>query len=107
MLNSAQVTKIKKSIGGDKSEQLPFMFSALGDAGRFRVFTLLTEHKDICVTDIANVLGISVPAASQQLKILEMSGLVRRERSGQIICYHLKNDNPVVKLIIKMLQTRL
>jgi len=103
MLNSSQVTKIKKSIGGKDGDQLPLMFSALGDLGRFRVFALLTEHEDICVTDIANILGISVPAASQQLKILEMSGLVRRERSGQIICYHLKKDNPVVKLIIKIL----
>lgn len=103
MLPQTKVTKIQKTIEKAENEQLPLVFDALGDRSRFRIFTLLASHKDVCVTDIANILGISVPAASQQLKILEISGLVKRRRAGQTICYDVKEENPIVKPILKLL----
>ena len=78
------------------------MFNALSDLNRFRVFKLLARRQDLCVSDLARVLGVSVPAVSQQLRILEMNGLVYRERRGQMICYKVKKDDPVVKFVIKI-----
>jgi ArsR family transcriptional regulator len=101
MLTSTQVKEIQREIGREE-EKLPAIFSALSDPGRFRIFKLLMEYRDLCVTDIAGILRISVPAASQQLRILELAGLVRRERMGQMICYEVKSDNPLVKSIIKL-----
>lgn len=80
-------------------------FDALGDWGRFRIFTVLSTRTDVCVTDIANILDITVPAASQQLKILETAGLVVPKRDGQRICYRLNADNEMVKGLIKLLET--
>ncbi|MCH8748150.1 winged helix-turn-helix transcriptional regulator [Patescibacteria group bacterium] len=37
-----------------------------------------------------NVFNMSASAASQQLKLLELSGLVSRERHGQMTCYQVK-----------------
>lgn len=71
--------------------------------GRYRIFKLLLQRHDLCVTDVANVLGISLPAASQQLRIMELSGLVKKERMGQMMCYCIREDDPVVKSIIKMI----
>lgn len=102
MLAKEKITKIKKSL--DRAdERLPLLFGVLGEKGRYLIFKLLIKKQDVCVTDIAHVLGISVPAASQQLKILELAGLVRRERTGQTVCYIIKNDDPVVRSVIKLL----
>lgn len=107
MLNKKQIAGIKKYlIRTTNMERFPFIFNALGDQGRFRIFNLLTERNDLCVTDIANIFGISVPAASQQLRILEMTGLVRKERIGQTICYEVKIDDSLVKLLTKVFHSR-
>jgi len=101
MLGPVQIKAIKNTIQ-DGEEQFPLIFAALGETGRFRIFRLLMKHQGLCVTDIANILGITVPAASQQLKILEMSGLIRKERRGQMTCYEIRDSDPVIKSIIKI-----
>lgn len=92
---------IRKELAAD-DETLPAVFAALADAGRFRLFMLLSKRSDLCVSDAAAVLGISTPAASQQLKILEMAGLVHRERLGQKCSYHVRKKDPVVAAIVRL-----
>ena len=101
-LTKEEIRTARKDIATEE-EQLPFMFNALSDMGRYRIFKLLLQRHDLCVTDVANVLGISVPAASQQLRIMEMSGLVKKERMGQMTCYCVRVDDPLVKSIIKII----
>lgn len=103
MLTKQKVLKIQKVLEKGLDERMPLIFSALGDPGRYKIFKLLTKKQDVCVTDVASILGISVPAASQQLKILERTGLVRKIRDGQVICYVVKKDDPVIESIIKVL----
>lgn len=79
------------------------IFNALGDFNRLRVFKLLLSRKEYCVSELAGILGVSVPAVSQQLRLLERSGLVTRERRGQMICYKVRSGNPAVKLIIDLI----
>lgn len=106
MLTKERITKIKRSTIND-NERFPLVFNALSDPGRFRMFKLLIQHTGLCVTEVANIFGISVPAASQQLRMLEMCGLIQRERLGQMICYKIKNNDPVVKSIIKLVGAKL
>ncbi len=102
MLTKEQVHKIKKELSGD-IDRMPIILGALGDPSRFRIFKLLMEHHDICVTDVANVFGITVSAASQQLRVLEMLELVEKMRMGQMVCYELKKGNPTVKQLIQFI----
>lgn len=88
-------------------ERLPIIFDALGDRNRLKIFKLLLKNKnepDFCVSDIAGKLGTSVPAASRQLKAMEMVGLVRRKRVGQMICYEVIEANPVIKQLIRIIK---
>lgn len=102
MLTKQAIRLARKEIT-TAEEQLPFMFNALSDMGRYRIFKLLLERRDLCVTDVANVLNISVPAASQQLRIMELSGLVKKERQGQMTCYCVRAEDTLVKSIIKII----
>lgn len=104
MLTKERVNKIKKGMTKEK-DRMPIIFGALGDLSRFRIFKLLMEHHDICVTDVANIFGITVSAASQQLRVLEMLELVEKIRMGQMVCYELKRDNPTVKQLIKFIRS--
>ncbi|MBI2048157.1 MAG: winged helix-turn-helix transcriptional regulator [Parcubacteria group bacterium] len=98
MLSKAQIENIRHEKENSVSP-LPSIFKGLGDKTRFQIFMLLQKHGELCVTDVARIFSISVPAASHQLKILEMTGLVRRTRMGQMICYEVETKNPVVHVI--------
>jgi ArsR family transcriptional regulator, lead/cadmium/zinc/bismuth-responsive transcriptional repressor len=103
MLEAKELQKVQKSFI-DAKDRLSFVFEALGDPTRLKIFRLLSQEKGLCVTDVAKVCAMSVPAASYQLKILEMVGLIRRERMGKMICYELKKQDPMVKSMMKIIQ---
>jgi DNA-binding transcriptional ArsR family regulator len=102
MLTKEQVNKIKKEFS-DGKDRMPIILSALGDPGRFRIFKLLSKYHDICVTDVARVFHISVSAASQQLRVLERLGFTVKIRMGQMVCYELRKDSPVVKQLVQFI----
>ncbi len=68
------------------------IFSALGDQSRYQIYSLLTIYPGICVSELASQLNVSIPAVSQQLKILENSGLIKHIREGKKVCYQVSQD---------------
>lgn len=90
----------------DSSERLPLIFSTLGDPCRFQIMRLLTRKRGICVTDIALRCGISVSAASQQFRLLELAGLVRRKRQGRMICFRVRDTDPTIKALLRVMHGR-
>lgn len=105
MLAQSQVRKISGTLEVNR-EGLLMMFSALSDGGRMKIFELLIKHEGLCVTDIARIINVSVPAASQQLKVMELSGLVKRDRAGQEICYCIARDKEMVRQITRLVSGR-
>ena len=79
-------------------------FRALGDATRFKLVSLLLEERNICVSELADEVNISVAGVSQQLKILEQANIIERVREGQRICYKVNLDDPNNKKIIDLMQ---
>ncbi|PIP86267.1 transcriptional regulator [Candidatus Campbellbacteria bacterium CG22_combo_CG10-13_8_21_14_all_43_18] len=102
MLKLSQISKIKESLK-TQNISLVDVFSLLGDKNRFLIIKLLIEQGEMCVTDLANVLDISVSAVSQHLRILEMSRMVEGEKMGQMMCYKPKIDDPKIKDIINLM----
>lgn len=70
------------------------------------MFQLLLEDASRCVGDIAETVGISASATSQHFKHFEMLGVVDRCRSGQKICYELRRDEPLIRALIELSDTK-
>ena len=102
MLNSTEVKKVQRTVREGR-ERLPFIFEALSDPTLLKIFHLLMKHQDLCVTDLARVCKVSVPGISYQLKIMEVVGLVKKERMGKMICYELRKEDPLVKKIMRII----
>lgn len=101
MLTAKEIKRVKKKLQGGE-DRLSFVFEALSNSTRLKIFRLLLKEKDICVTDVAHVLGVSVPAISYQFRILEMVGLVEKERMGKMTCYKLKKKDSMVRKITRI-----
>ena len=71
-------------------------FKVLGDATRVRILDVLSRD-ELCVGDIADILGLSESAVSHQLRLLRGARLVRQRRAGQMVFYAL-DDHHVVRL---------
>lgn len=102
MLSSATIIKLKKGLTTQDGSFLR-MFQALSDPVRLDIVKLLSEEKTLCVTEIARVFNISVPAASYQLKYLQSSGILKLERMGQMKCYVVAMEKKEVKSVIQLL----
>lgn len=95
--------KASNQVSDVDKQRLVKTFDALGDETRYRIVQLLISGEDICVSELAEAVGISTPGISQQLKVLEMTGLVRKERMGQKICYRLCREDPLVEQVLPLI----
>jgi ArsR family transcriptional regulator len=77
-------------------------FSALGDPTRVRILDALS-HGELCVCDLAAVLGVSQSAVSHQLRLLRGLRLVRPRREGRIVFYSL-DDQHIISIFKQTLQ---
>jgi len=76
----------------------------LGDETRYKMFKILLSDQNPCVSEISSMLGVSVSAISQQFRMFELNGIVKRERQGQKICYSLSLDDPTIASLATLVQ---
>ena len=67
-------------------------FKVLGDATRVRILDVLSR-RELCVGDIADVLGLSESAVSHQLRLLRSLRVVRARRDGKLVFYTLDDEH--------------
>ena len=72
--------------------ELAELFKIFSDSTRIRIMCALSET-EMCVYDIADLLGASQSAVSHQLRLLRVGHLVRTRRDGKNIFYALDDDH--------------
>jgi ArsR family transcriptional regulator len=92
-----KVAALRKAMLGITSvAALAETFKVLGDATRVRILDALSRS-ELCVCDIAQLLGLSESAVSHQLRLLRGMRLVRARRDGRMVFYTL-DDQHIVRL---------
>ncbi|OGR04385.1 MAG: transcriptional regulator [Deltaproteobacteria bacterium RIFOXYD12_FULL_50_9] len=87
----------KEALKEGELEKTVQLFKAMADHTRCRILWALTEV-EMCVCDLAALLGITESAVSHQLRLLRQLQLVTNRRQGAILYYRL-NDHHVHQLI--------
>ena len=67
------------------------VFAALASLPRRQVIAFLAQTA-LSTTDLAGRFGMSAPAVSRHLAVLQRAGLVSAERQGQRVLYRLRRD---------------
>jgi DNA-binding transcriptional ArsR family regulator len=70
------------------------IFEALSSSARRQILAFLSAG-ELSAGQIAERFSMSAPAISRHLSLLEVAGLVLRERRGQYVVYRLNRDNLV------------
>ena len=80
------------------------LFKVCGDTTRIKILYALFES-ELCVCDIAELLGMSQSAISHQLRVIKQAKLIKNRRDGKTIFYSLADEH--VKTIIGMAKEHL
>ena len=64
-----------------------------GNEVRLKIIYLLEEEKELCPCDLADILGMTIPAVSQHLRKLKDGNIVETRKEGQTIYYSLIQEN--------------
>ena len=92
------VKKVLQNMPQDETlYDLAELFKVFGDSGRIKILYALFEA-ELCVGDIAQLLGLTQTAVSHQLRILKANKLVKARKDGKIVFYSL-SDNHVYSII--------
>lgn len=92
-VNEARVERVKATMVDDEvSIALSEIFKVLGDPTRVKILHALARE-ELCVCDIASLLGMSLPAISHHLRVLRNLRLVRHRKAGRIVYYALDDDH--------------
>jgi ArsR family transcriptional regulator, lead/cadmium/zinc/bismuth-responsive transcriptional repressor len=77
-----------ETLPADVAGSLAAIFAALGEPTRLRIVHALSAG-ELCVGDLAAMLGMAVPAVSQHLRVLRDLRIVRNRRVGKMVYYAL------------------
>ena len=103
MSTCSDIQSIRSELLADSSvTALAETFKVLGDVTRVRILDAISRT-ELCVGDIATLLGLSESAVSHQLRVLRGMRLVRPRRAGQMIFYAL-DDQHIVRLFAQGLE---
>jgi Predicted transcriptional regulators len=87
------VRDVKNNIPNEKTlYELAELFKVLGDCTRVKILYALL-NAEMCVCDIAALLGMTQSAISHQLRVLKQSRLVKHRRDGKVVYYSLDDEH--------------
>lgn len=103
VVDQEKVNFVKSQLphGGEISA-LSETFKVLGDPTRLRTVLALAKE-ELCVCDLAALIGVTVSAISHQLRLLRGMRLVKHRKEGKMVYYSLDDEH--IENIIREAQT--
>ncbi|MDR5586251.1 MULTISPECIES: metalloregulator ArsR/SmtB family transcription factor [Clostridium] len=93
IIHEDTVMKVKDSLPQEETlYDLAEFFKVFGDSTRIKIICALFES-ELCVCDMAALLGMTQSAISHQLRTLKSARLVKFRREGKVIYYSLDDEH--------------
>jgi len=103
VVDREKVNLVKSQLPDDREiSALSETFKVLGDPTRLRIVLALAKE-ELCVCDLATLIGVTVSAISHQLRLLRGMRLVNYRKAGKMVYYSLDDEH--IENIIRETQT--
>jgi DNA-binding transcriptional ArsR family regulator len=107
--DQAKVNTLRTNLAREEPHlpALADFYKLLANTTRLKILFAL-EQSELCVCDIAHVLGLSIAATSHQLKLLRDEGWLSKRDDGKMVYYQLQNTDllKALKSDLGILKTR-
>ena len=101
-----KVNRIQGDLQKEDISSVAQLFKALADENRAKISYALCQDEELCVCDIANIIGITVATASHHLRTLHKQGLVKYRKEGKLAFYSLDDDHVKQIMMIALAHKR-
>ncbi|MCK0472595.1 metalloregulator ArsR/SmtB family transcription factor [Halalkalibacter sp. APA_J-10(15)] len=98
--DESKVKRVKGLLVHDEIQTMAKMFKALADDTRMKIAYALSEEEELCVCDVAQIIGATTATASHHLRLLRNMGLAKYRKEGKWVFYSLDDDH--IKQLIVM-----
>ncbi|MFC0478232.1 ArsR/SmtB family transcription factor [Robertmurraya beringensis] len=88
-----KVTKVKNELNMQNTMEVSKLFKALADDTRVKIAYSLSVEEELCVCDVANIVGCTVATASHHLRLLRNLGLATYRKEGKLVYYSLDDEH--------------
>lgn len=88
-----KVASIQDELAGTNTNGAAKIFKALSDDTRMKIAYALSLEKELCVCDVAHIVGATTATASHHLRLLHNMGLAKYRKEGKLVYYSLDDDH--------------
>lgn len=99
-VDDVKVARVKGKVSQQDTMAVSQIFKALSDDTRIKIAYALSVEDELCVCDVANIVGSTTATASHHLRLLRNLGLAKYRKEGKLVFYSLDNDH--VKQLIQI-----
>jgi DNA-binding transcriptional ArsR family regulator len=94
-----KVNRLKRVLQAENFKETTQILKSLADETRMKIAYILCQEKELCVCDVANIIGSTMATASHHLRFLKNKGLAKYRKEGKLVFYSL-DDEHVKQLVI-------
>lgn len=93
-VDNVKTTRVQQQLEkGNHIPEVSKLFKALADETRMKIAYALTLEDELCVCDVANIVGATTATASHHLRHLKSLGLAKYRKEGKLAYYSLDDDH--------------
>ena len=100
--DEAKVNRIQGKMQKEDLSSVALIFKALADENRAKISYALCQDEELCVCDVANIIGSTVATASHHLRTLHKQGIVKYRKEGKLAFYSLDDEHIKQLMIIAL-----
>ena len=87
--NEEKVNQVQQDLNAVNISGAAKMLKAIADENRAKIVYALCQEEELCVCDLANIIGATVATTSHHLRTLHKQGVVRFRKEGKLAFYTL------------------
>src|SRR5690625_4193895 len=91
-INQEKVTRAKNNLTEQNPMDVAKVFKALSDDTRVKIAYALSLEDELCVCDVANIVGSTTATASHHLRLLKNLGLAKYRKEGKLVLYSVDDE---------------
>lgn len=104
--DEVKVNRVKADLENQDTLTAASMFKALADDTRMKIAYALCTENELCVCDVANIIGSSVATASHHLRLLKNMSIAKFRKDGKLVFYSLDDEHVKQLLMLAMTHSK-
>ncbi|MCQ6282562.1 metalloregulator ArsR/SmtB family transcription factor [Bacillus sp. EB600] len=88
-----KVNRIQGDLQTVDISSISLLFKAIADENRAKITYALCKDEELCVCDIANIIGTTVANASFHIRTLHKQGIVKYRKEGKMAFYSIDDEH--------------